>query len=186
MLKKIRKILLAESGNKRKASIDKFVPGSQKVYGVSMPLLNGIAKDFKEGGFELVTKLWKSGAFEEKVLAAKLLGKICKKNPELTLEMVTRFSHDITNWAECDALGMQSIKAIARIKQKEIFKLSKHYGKSQNPWERRLSLVLLESYTKDKALKKEILMRIGQLENDEDYYVKKAVTWLKRNYTVGR
>ena len=47
--------------------------------------------------------------------------------------------------------------------------------KSKNLWQRRLSLVLLEVFTKDKALQPEIERRVNELENDKEYYVRKAV-----------
>jgi 3-methyladenine DNA glycosylase AlkD len=81
---------------------------------------------------------------------------------------------------------MQSLKPITKLKQKEIFSLSKKLSKSPNPWQRRLSLVLLENYTRDALLKKEIESRIKFLENDGEYYVKKAVVWLNRNFIKGR
>ena len=73
-------------------------------------MLNVLAKKYKEGGFDLIKELWDSGAFEERLLAAKLLNVICKKDPLLSLELVADFSKDISNWAVCDAVGMQSLK----------------------------------------------------------------------------
>ena len=46
-----------------------------------MPLLNELCKQLKEGGFPLVYTLWQSGSFEEKMLAAKLIKKLAKKEP---------------------------------------------------------------------------------------------------------
>jgi 3-methyladenine DNA glycosylase AlkD len=80
---------------------------------------------------------------------------------------------------------MQSLKPIAMKMQKEIFELSEKLLKSKNFWERRLSLVLVEVFTKDKTLRPEILQRVKALEKDEAYYVKKAVVWIKRNFTKG-
>ena len=66
----IKQALAANSDEKAKGAVKKFIPTSQHVYGVRLPLLNQIAKEHREGGFELVEALWKSGAFEEKLLAA--------------------------------------------------------------------------------------------------------------------
>ena len=48
-------------------------------------LLNAMAKKYKNGGFGLVKQLWSNGAFEERVLAAKMLGLTSKKDPDLAL-----------------------------------------------------------------------------------------------------
>jgi len=186
LLKQIQIELNAHSTPEAKAAAMKFVPNAEKVYGIRTPVLNVLAKKYKEGGFDLAKELWSSGAFEEKLLAAKLLNVICKKDPLLSLKLVAGFSKDISDWAVCDAVGMQSLKPVAKKIQKEIFDLSAKLVKSKNLWERRLSLVIIEVFTKDKLLHPEIIKRIKMLENDEEYYVKKAVVWIKRNFEKGR
>ena len=186
LLKQVQKELKAHSTPEAKAAAMKFVPNAEKIYGIRTPVLNILAKKYKEGGFDLVKELWSSGAFEEKLLAAKLLNVICKKDPLLSLKLVAGFSKDISDWAVCDTVGMQSLKPVAKKIQKEIFDLSAKLIKSKNLWERRLSLVIIEVFTKDKSLHPEIIKRVKMLENDEEYYVKKAVVWIKRNFEKGR
>lgn len=186
LLKRVKHELKEHSSPEAKAAALKFVPNAKKVYGIRTPVLNMLAKKYKEGGFDLVKELWSSGAFEEKLLAAKLLNVICKKDPLLSLKLVADFSKDISDWAVCDAIGMQSLKPVSKKVQNEIFDLSVKLVTSKNLWERRLSLVIIEVFTKDKSLHPEILKRVNTLENDEEYYVKKAVAWIKRNFVKGR
>jgi 3-methyladenine DNA glycosylase AlkD len=185
LLKQIQNELKEESTPEAKAAALKFVPNAEKVYGVRTPVLNIMAKKYREGGFDLVQELWKSGAFEEKLLAGKLLNVICKKDPMLALQLVTEFTKDISDWAVCDCVGMQSLKPVAKKVQNEIFDLSAKLIKSKNLWERRLSLVIIELFTKDKSLHPEIMKRVRLLESDEEYYVRKAVAWIKRNLRKG-
>jgi len=63
----IKQALAAQSDEKAKGAVRKFVPTSQLVYGVRLPLLNLIVKEHREGGFDLAEALWNSGAFEEKL-----------------------------------------------------------------------------------------------------------------------
>lgn len=186
LLKQIQKELKIHSTPEAKAAALKFVPDAEKVYGIRTPVLNELAKKYKEGGFDLVKELWNSGAFEERLLAAKLLKVICKRDPLLSLQLVAGFSKDISDWAVCDTVGMQSLKPVAKKIQNEIFDLSAKLIRSKNLWERRLSLVILEVFTKDKLLHPEIMKRVKMLENDEEYYVKKAVVWIKRNFEKGK
>ena len=186
LLKQVQKELEANATPEAKTAALKFVPNAQRIYGIRTPVLNVLSKKYKEGGFDLVKDLWRSGAFEEKLLAAKLLNVICKKDPELSLQLVTSFTKDISNWAECDAIGMQSLKPVAKKIQKEIFDLSAKLLKSKNLWERRLSLVIIEVFTKDKSLHPEIMRKVKALENDDEYYVRKAVDWIKRNFKKGK
>jgi 3-methyladenine DNA glycosylase AlkD len=186
-LKSIQKILKEKSNPAALAAHRKFVPGIEaKIYGVRNPVLNEIAKAFKTGGFDLVKDLWDAGAYEEKITAIKMLGLIAKKDPTKALELTQYFAPGIDNWAVCDAMGMQGLKPILKTEQKAVFALAKKYNRSSNFWERRLSLVLVEWYTRNPLLHDEIKKLIKSLENDPEYYVKKAVVWIRRNFEKGR
>ncbi len=75
----------------------------------------------------------------------------------------------------------KSLKPIAAKYQKEIFVLARKLNKSKNLWQRRLSLVLVEVYAKQPRLHLFIHSLIKPLEKDNEYYVKKAVEWLKKS-----
>jgi len=185
-LKEIQKILIKQAIPEAKASHQKFVPGNEKIYGVRMPFLNELAGKYKSTGFELVEALWKAGALEEKVLAVKILGKIAKKDPERSLKMVGLFARNIGNWAVCDAIGMQGLKPILKSHQVKIFELAKKYNQSSDFWQRRLSLVLVEWYTRIREFHPEIKKLVSALENDEEYYVRKAIVWINKNLEKGK
>jgi 3-methyladenine DNA glycosylase AlkD len=153
---------------------------------VRMPVLNELAKEFKSSGFELVKELWDAGAYEEKMIAAKMLGCIAKKDANKSLKLIQYFTIGIDNWAICDTIGMQSLKPILKTHQQEIFALAKKYNRSTNFWERRLSLVLVEWYTRMPELHTEIKKLIASLENDTEYYVRKAVVWINKNFDKGK
>ncbi len=179
-LTEIREFLKEKSNDKARESWRKFVPTSEKVYGVYLTEINKIVSRYKSGGFELVEELWKSEYVEEKILAAKILGKICKEDPDRTLDLIKNFVDDITDWAVCDTLATQGVRPIAKIKQRDIFELSRKLVKSKNLWKRRFGIVLLVNFKKEKPLRREIETIVKQVENDEEYYVKKAIDWIKR------
>ena len=178
-LLEIRKILKNKSSEKDKDSILKFAPTVKKLYGVKVATLNELVKRIKELDFELVEKLWKSGIFEERLLASKILGKICKTNPAKTLTLIKKFSKDISDWVVCDALATQGIRSIINLKQKEFFDLSKKLVKSKNLWQRRFGLVILINFTKDKDFRQEIKEILKSVKDEKEPYVKKAIIWLK-------
>ena len=177
----IKQALAANSDEKTKGAVKKFIPTSQHVYGVRLPLSNQIAKEHRESGFELVEALWKSGAFEEKLLAVKLLGSSCKKDPDRALTLAKTFAAQISDWAVCDTLGMQGVKGIASEKQIELFAWSNKLVKSRNLWERRLGLVLLTHFVKDRNSRTQIEKTLARLSGDKEHYVKKAVEWLQKD-----
>jgi 3-methyladenine DNA glycosylase AlkD len=81
---------------------------------------------------------------------------------------------------------MQGLKPILKTHQQEVFALAKKYNSSKNFWERRLSLVLVEWYTRDPSLHPEIKKLVKPLENDPEYYVRKAVVWINKNFVKGK
>ncbi len=186
-LVEIQNILKSKANPEAKAAHKKFVPGSEeRLYGVRTPVLNELAQQYKSGGFNLVEELWKAGALEEKILALKMMGKIAKKDPPRSLKLIQLFAKNIGNWAVCDTMGMQALKPILKTEQEEIFKLAWKYNSSKDLWQQRLSLVLVEWYTRVKACHPEIKRLVKNLENDEEYYVRKAVQWITKNFAKGK
>ena len=135
--------LRAAATSETKAATAKFVPTSQLVYGVRVPVISALVKSCRPGGFELVQALWRSGAFEEQLLAAKLLGAIARQDPERTLAFVNAASKDLSDWAVCDTLGTQGVRPIALTQRKSIVAMAERLTRSRRLWERRLAIVLL-------------------------------------------
>lgn len=185
-IKEIQKILTERSD---KGSINFFqmmVPGKQKIYGVKTPALNELAKKYKEGGFDLAKELWNSGALEEKIIAIKIVEKVGKNDPLQVLTLFKQFSKQIDNWAVCDGLGMQFLRGIVKTHQNKIFDLARKLNHSKDPWQRRLSLVMVEWYTRKGESHKAIKELLKDLENDNEYYVRKAVVWINKNFKKGK
>lgn len=180
-LSSIKQTLVAKSDSRAKAAFQKFIPTSQNVYGVRVPLLNELAKEHREGGFDLAEALWTSGAFEERLLAAKVLGLSSKTNPDQAVTLAKKFASEISDWAVCDTLAMQGLRAIAVEKKDELLIWSHKLAKSKNPWERRLALVLLTHFVEDNQSRIQIRKTLARLSGDKEYYVKKAVAWLQRD-----
>jgi len=185
-LKEIQQLLRAKSEKTNIGFFQKMVPGEQKIYGVKTPVLNELVKKFKSGSFDLAEELWMSGALEEKIIAIKILEKTGKTDPEHLLKLFKQFSKKIDNWAVCDGLGMQFLRGIVKTHQWEIFDLAKKLNHSKDPWQRRLSLVMVEWYTRDINTHKEIRQLVKNLGNDKEYYVKKAIVWINKNFAKGK
>ena len=185
-LKIIQQELVKNAANTNKAFFEKMVPGKQKIYGVKTPLLNVIAKDHKNGSFDLVEELWDSGSLEERIIAIKIMEKKGKDDPVRLLKLFRKFSKHIDNWAVCDGLGMQFLRGIVKTHAEEIFAIAHKLNKSADSWQRRLSLVMVEWYTRTGQYHPEIKKLVAALEKDEEYYVKKAVVWIKRNFAKGK
>lgn len=182
----IQKILTEKADKDNIAFFQKMVPGRQKIYGIKTPELNVLAKQYKSFSFDLAKELWDSGAFEEKIIAIKIMEKTGKDDPKQLLKLFKEFSKTIDNWAVCDGLGMQFLRGIVKTHEEEIFSIAEKFNRSNNPWQRRLSLVMVEWYTRHKQHNDEIKKLVKNLEYDEEYYVKKAIIWINRNLKKGK
>jgi 3-methyladenine DNA glycosylase AlkD len=185
-VKEIQRILTEKSEKSNIGFFQMMVPGKQKVYGVKTPALNELAKKYKESSFALARELWNSGALEEKIIAIKIIEKVGKNDPARVLALFKEFSKQIDNWAVCDGLGMQFLRGIVKTNEREIFDLASKLNRSKDPWQRRLSLVMVEWYTRKAEAHKEIKELVKNLEGDNEYYVKKAVVWINRNFKKGK
>ncbi len=185
-LKQIQGILKSKGSSEAIAFFQTMVPGKQKIYGVKTPVLNEIAKQYRDGSFLLAQELWKSGALEEKIIAIKIMEKKGKDDPEKLFQLFKKFSKTIDNWAVCDGLGMQFLRTVVKTEAARIFSLSEEFSKSKDPWKRRLSLVMVEWYTRDKSKHPQIRKLVKSLEIDAEYYVQKAVSWINRNLEKGK
>jgi len=185
-IKEIQKIL-AEKSEKRSFEFFKtMVPVNQKIYGVKTPVLNELTKRYKEGGFDLAKRLWNSGSLEEKIIAIKIIERIGKAHPSRVLSLFRQFSKHIDNWAVCDGMGMQFLRGIVTTHQKQIFDLAAKLNRSKDPWQRRLSLVTVEWYTRKGEAHQEIKKLLKNLEKDNEYYVKRAVVWITKSLSKGK
>jgi 3-methyladenine DNA glycosylase AlkD len=185
-LTEIQAVLRAKADKKNVEFFSMMIPGKQKIYGVKTPLLNELVKQYKSFSFDLAEELWHSGAQEEKVIAVKIIEKMGKTDPGRLLKLFKTFSKQIDNWAICDGLGMQFLRGIVKTHEKEIFSIAETYAVSKDPWQRRLSLVMLEWYTRKGEHHSTIKKLVKRLENDHEYYVKKAVLWINKNFTKGK
>ena len=185
-LKEIQQILSAKSDKKNQAFFGKMVPVRQKIYVVKTPDLNILARRYKVYSFELVKELWTSGALEEKIIGIKIMEKIGKTDPARLLRSFRQFSRKIDNWAVCDGLGMQFLRGIVKTHSRDIFDLAAVFNRSPNFWQRRLSLVMVEWYTRNSEFHGQIKKLVKNLEGDEEYYVKKAVQWINKNFKKGK
>jgi len=131
--KEIQQILIRKSDKRNIEFFQMMVTGRQKMYGVKTPVLNELAKKYKQGSFDLAKELWNSGALEEKIISIKIIEKVGKADPARVLMLFKKFSKQIDNWAVCDGLGTQFLRGVVQTHQKEIFGLAKKLNHSRDP-----------------------------------------------------
>jgi 3-methyladenine DNA glycosylase AlkD len=173
--------LRAAGDSETKAATAKFVPTSQHVYGVRVPVLNALVKSCRPGGFELVEALWRAGAFEERLLAAKVLGAVARQDPVRALEFVNTASKDLSDWAVCDTLGTQGVRAIALAERRTIVAMAERLTRSRHLWARRLAIVLLLNVAGVREERATIRRILAPLRSDKEPYIQKALAWIDKD-----
>jgi len=163
------------------ASTAKFVPTARRVYGVRLPILNALVKETRSGGFGLVEELWQAGAFEERLLASKLLGAVAKRDPARALKFLRKAATDVGDWVICDTIATQGIRPLARTHTAELFELAESITPSKSVWKRRLGIVLLLNFAKQRESRAAIRKILAPLRTDSEPYVRKALTWIDKD-----
>lgn len=89
------------------------------------------------------------------------------------------FDGDINNWALCDTLATDVISVLIEIQPIYISKII-DWIYSENPWKRRTVIVSIIKAKRVNDKKKLIDNIFEALKYENDYFVKKALDWLKR------
>ena len=168
------------SDQQTKESITKAVPQFDGIYSVRMPVIVDLAKQYRDQGFALIELLWKSGTYAERMLAAKLLGFNCRKDPQLSLRLIQEYSFQVDSWALCDSLCSEGIRPVVKKHGPQLKEIAIGFLGSQRMWTRRMGIVLLIHFAKMPDHKEEVRGLISPLRSDPEHYIKKAITWIDR------
>ena len=167
----------------------RFIPGLGESYGVPVPVLGLIAAEWSKWGqhhteeaFALVERLWHNGSRDERVIAAKMLERLGKREPERTLELAASFVADIRNWEECDQLACFGLRNVVQRHPEAVLPRCQTWVRSGDEWTRRFGVAVLTSLPKDKGYRpagREFAV-LDAVMADEAREVQDAVAWALR------
>jgi len=188
ILKQIRQKLLDNINTKNLALSDRFFKEGEaaKVYGVKIAEVHKIAKTIfqqikdypKEKVFELCERLWKSGYFEEAVIACVWSESQQKEFKPADFSVFERWLNNyVSNWADCDTLCNHTIGSFVMMYPDYITELKK-WAKSPNRWVRRGSAVSLIIPARKGLFLNDMLEIADILLTDKDDLVQKGYGWM--------
>ncbi|MBC8447413.1 MAG: DNA alkylation repair protein [Chloroflexi bacterium] len=151
--------LLRALGSKENvAGAARFIPGLGESYGAPVPALRIIASELAKWGqrhaeeaFALVERLWRNGSRDERVIAAKMLERLGKREPQVTLEVAASFVGTLRNWEECDQLGCFGLREVVQRCPGLVLPRCRDWVGDEDTWTRRFGVVVLTSLPKAKA-----------------------------------
>jgi len=185
----LRNLLRSLGSEERAAGARHYIPGMGESYGVPLPALRLIAAELAkwgqrhpEGAFALAERLWRNGSREERIIAAKMLERLGKREPEKTLELAASFVGNIRNWEECDQLACFGLRNVIQRHPEMVLPCCRDWVQSEDKWTRRFGVAVLTSLPRDKAYRpseREFAI-LDAVMADEAREVQDAVAWALR------
>lgn len=182
-------LLRSLGSEERAAGAQQYIPGMGKSYGVPLPALRVIAAELAkwgqrcpEGAFALAERLWHNGSREERIIAAKVLERLGKREPERTLELAASFVGDIRNWEECDQLACFGLRNVVQRHPDMVLPRCQDWVRSEDKWVRRFGVAVLTSLPRDKAYRpseREFAI-LDAVMADEAREMQDAIAWALR------
>jgi len=181
-IEKIRQELASLGDKKRAENSKRYLKSQYAFYGVRVPQLRKISKDYKDidiyEAYNLFDELWKSGNHEEMNLAVFILGNQKKKFNLETWKFIMQRLERAKSWDHIDCLS-SSILGEILVNNIDLTGEVKQMIESRNPWIRRTAIV--STYKLIKKNKLELTMRLAEkLVYDSDIYVQKGAGWMLR------
>jgi 3-methyladenine DNA glycosylase AlkD len=182
----LQNLLRSLGSEEQAAGAARFIPGLGQSYGVPVPALRIIAAELAKWGgrnpaqaFALVERLWCNGSRDERVIAAKVLERLGKREWAKTLELAASFVGDIRNWEECDQLACFGLRNVVQRHPEAVLPRCQTWVQSEDKWTRRFGVAVLTSLPKDKAYEpseREFAI-LDTVMADEAREVQDAVAW---------
>ena len=188
ILEQIRQTLIDNIDAKALAMSARYFKEGEaaKVHGVKGADVHKIAKEGfqqikeypKETIFELCEELWKSGYFEEVVVACNWSEWLHKQYEPADFTVFERWLDKyVTNWADCDTLCNHTIGSFL-MKYPDFISKLKDWAKSPNRWMRRGSAVSLIIPARKGLFLNDIIEIADILLLDKDDLVQKGYGWM--------
>ncbi|MFT3738281.1 MAG: DNA alkylation repair protein [Breznakibacter sp.] len=182
----IREELKLNTDEKTQASGQNYFKEKINSYGVKVPTVHKISKDFykrleghdKEEVFALCEILWQSGYIEESFVACNWSYWVHAQYVAEDIRVFERWiDRYVGNWASCDTLCNHTVGTFVEMYPEHLAKL-KHFAKSDNRWMRRAAAVTLIIPARRGKFLDDILEIADILLLDGDDLVQKGYGWM--------
>jgi 3-methyladenine DNA glycosylase AlkD len=186
ILKEIRAELISESNEQERITGQRFFREEIRLYGMKASVIREIARKgwnrvnhlSKRDIFFICEELWKSGYFEESVIACEWSYSLKKKFEKDDFAVFEHWVAEyVSNWASCDTLCNHTIGEMV-MKYPELLANLKQWTLSANRWMRRASAVTLIIPARKGMFIDDIFGIARLLLTDKDDMVQKGYGWM--------
>ena len=186
IVKTVRSALINNIDEKTKAGSQRFFKEKIKNYGVKVPVVNKISKEYywlieseaKSVIFDLCEALWSSGYIEESFIACNWSYSLRKRyEPDDFLVFARWIQQYVNNWASCDTFCNHTVGAFLEMYPEYLSELKK-LAKAENRWMRRAAAVSLIIPARKGKFLDDIIEIADILLLDKDDLVQKGYGWM--------
>jgi 3-methyladenine DNA glycosylase AlkD len=186
LLSELRMMLQSNADPERKIGQERYFKGTIRSHGIPMPVVLKIGRTYlqklkpasKEDIFQSCEDLWRSGNFEESIIACHWSRYPHKNYTAGDMKIFERWvSKYVGNWASCDTFCNHTVAMLLERFPGQVGELKK-WAKSKNRWMRRAAAVSLIVPAKKGMFTGNILDIASILLEDEDDMVQKGYGWL--------
>lgn len=181
-LEQIRAKFFSLADKERAVNSKRYLKSPYEFYGLKVPEIRKIAKDYKNMDFysalNLFEELWNSRNHEEMSFALYFLSGYVKQHPMEIWKFLLQRIEKAKSWDHIDELSSHTLGKIL-LERIDLMNEIKKLSESRNPWLRRASIVsTCQLIGKNKI---ELTLRLAEkLIYDEDVYVQKGAGWMLR------
>ena len=144
---------------------------NMNVLAIKSEILKSIIKEISKGNYISFLDLNINDYYENTIINAGLICKI--KDFNIQKKYLNNYVKKIDNWASCDTLKLN-------IKNNEdnYLSLSREYISSKKTFIRRVGVIILFKFIKEKEYLDDVFEIINSLYDENEYYVNMAISWL--------
>jgi len=169
----------------------KSIPTKHKLYGVRIPKLREIAKEwFKQnkdlsfdGFIELIEILWKDASREERIIAIEFLNFYKEHIPLISKDLINKWIKSLDNWEETDGFAMYLVGRWILSDFNNFQGYLWELIEDEDVWTRRVAIVAtveFNDWKRGKAYPELTFKLIDVVKEDKHPMITKAVSWALR------
>lgn len=180
-----RKTLKASANPNRAAQEKRYLKSPFKFFGVSLPLTDKIAKEFRKTNsdasqkyiLELAQRLWDSEYHDEKRLGLRILQSYPEYLDLSVMPILEKMLMQSPTWDLVDDISIHLIGTVLE-KDKKAYGYLKKWSGSENFWMRRASLISQILLFRYNMGDKKLFFRFAEkMLHEKEFFIRKAVGW---------
>lgn len=193
-LSEFRKRLREAADPVRAANEKRYLKSPYKFYGVTLPFIERMAKEFKKENRDasrqdilaLAKRLWASEYHQEKTLAIKLLDQYREYLDMKTMPMLEGMLSEAAGWDHLDETAIHLVGAVLE-KDEKVFIYLKKWSRSENFWVRRASLISQILPFRKGMGDAPLFFKLAEgMLDEKEFFIRKAIGWTLRDLSKSK